>query len=278
MKRTFYLIVIIFILILSVTSCTAQKASSSVPAVASSQRANLAVNSTSTDKKSGIDVQSHVTLSNSGCTYNGQSAYLRLKMVKGRYYEGWNPGAYMGTLWEGSFVIELADEYGKTIAETDMSKMFSETLVFKFSFNLEFDDYNNDGNMDFTIGQYTSSNGRIYKIFTLRKDGKVEELPVKDHPDLFISNSTGYYSTKLNKINGTTFEIEYYDNSVQDNNKQNTYVKYAKAEDGFMQFTKTGTNIEGYVEIASINQKNEVEIKKYPFGKTVIVYCKCNYS
>lgn len=39
-------------------------------------------------------------------------------------------------------------------------------------------------------------------------------MPIKDHPDLFISNRTGNYSTKLNKIDGMTFEIEYYDNSV----------------------------------------------------------------
>ncbi len=169
---------------------------------------------TSEDTCPEIDVQSPMTLSNTELTFGGQPAYLRLKMVKGRYYEDWNPGAYMGTLWEGNFVIELADEFGKTIAETDISKMFSEPLTFKSSFDLEFDDYNKDGNLDFTIGQYASGNGRVYKIFTLRKDGKIDELPVKDHPEMFISNSTGYYSAKLNKIDGTTFETEYYDNSV----------------------------------------------------------------
>ncbi|MEA4822237.1 MAG: hypothetical protein VB122_08455 [Erysipelotrichales bacterium] len=87
-------------------------------------------------------------------------------------------------------------------------------MTFKSSFNIEFDDYNNDGDLDFTIGQYGSSNGYLYKIFKLRKNGKVEELPIKDHTDLFISNRTASYSTKLNKINGNTFEIEYYDNSV----------------------------------------------------------------
>ena len=193
---------------------TTQKGSNSTPAIASVQNGNSAVIPSATDKKPEIDIQSPMTLSNSICTFKGQSAYLRLKMVKGRYYEDWNPGAYMGTLWEGSFVIELADESGRTIAETDISKMFSGPLTFKSSFNLEFDDYNNDGDPDFTIGQYASSNGRVYKLFTLRKDGKVEELPVKDHPDLFVSDTTGYYSTKLNKIDGTTFEIESYDNSV----------------------------------------------------------------
>lgn len=91
--------------------------------------------------------------------------------------------------------------------------MFNEPLLFNSSFNLEFDDYNNDGDLDFTIGQYGSSNGNVYKIFTLKKDGKVELLPIKDHSELFISKTTGKYSTKLNKINGDTFEIEYYNNA-----------------------------------------------------------------
>ncbi len=213
MKRTIYLIIIL-VLILPVTSCTARKASGSVTAAASSLNVAHADITIPFNKKPEIDIQSPMTLSNSMVTFNGQTAYLRLKMIKGRYYEDWNPGAYMGTLWEGSFIFELSDEYGKTIAETDISKMFTEPLTFSSSFNIEFNDYNNDGDSDFTIGQYGSSNGYFYRIFTLRKDGKVEQLPIKDHTDLFISNRTGSYSTKLDIINGTTFEIEYYDNSV----------------------------------------------------------------
>lgn len=213
MKRTVYSIAITFILILSVTSCTAQKSGSSVTAGTPVLSVDSAANTSTPEKKLEIDIQSPMTLSNTMCTFNGQSAYLRLKMVKGRYYEDWNPGALMGTIWEGSFVIDLTDEYGKIITETDISKMFTETLTFKTSFNLEFDDYNNDGDLDFTIGQYGSSNGNVYKIFTLRKDGSIEELPVKDHPNLFISDSAGYYSTKLKKMDKESFKIGYYDNS-----------------------------------------------------------------
>ena len=213
MKRTVYSIAIILILVLLATSCAAQEVNSSVTEATSVKGVDSTINITTSEKKSNIDVQSPMTLSNTELTFSGQPAYLRMKMVKGRYYEDWNPGAYMGTLWEGSFIIELSDEYGKTIAETDISDMFSEALIFNSSFNIEFDDYNNDGDLDFTIGQYGSSNGYLYKLFTLRKDGKVEQLPIKDHPELFISNRTGNYSTKLCKINGTTFEIEYYNNA-----------------------------------------------------------------
>lgn len=49
------------------------------------------------------------------------------------------------------------------------------------------------------------------------KNGKVEVLCVKDYSSLFISNSTGYYSTKLTKIDNVTFKIQYYDNSKGEN-------------------------------------------------------------
>lgn len=160
-----------------------------------------------------IVIQSPMTISNSECAFKGETVYLRLKMMKGRYYEDWNPGAIMGSIREGQFSAELADETDKTIAITDISSMYDEPLVFNSTFDLEFDDYNNDGDPDFTIGQYGSSNGNLYRIFTLRKNGKIEPLPVKDHTDLFISSTTGYYSTQLNKIDATSFEVEYYDNT-----------------------------------------------------------------
>jgi bla regulator protein BlaR1 len=200
-------------LVLFVASCAAKKTGYNAAGTVV-QGADTTTNTNTPENKSKINIQTPMTLSNTEFTFNGQLAYMRLKMVKGRYYEDWNPGAYMGTNWEGQFVIDLADELGNNIAETDISKIFSEPLTFNSTFSIELDDYNDDGDLDFTIGQYGSSNGYLYRIFTLRKDGKVEQLTIKDHTDLFISNRTGNYSTKLNKIKGAAFEIEYYDNSV----------------------------------------------------------------
>lgn len=166
------------------------------------------------DNYSDIITQSPMTLSNNYLfSINGENQYLRLKMVRGKYYENWVPGTYMGTIWEGNFIIEMADDSGNTIARTDLNKFYKEPLIFNSSFQIQFDDYNNDGDIDFTIGQYASSNGGDYKLFTLRKDGGIEELPIKDYLSLFISNTTGVYSTKLSKIDNITFKKEYYDNS-----------------------------------------------------------------
>lgn len=166
------------------------------------------------DSHSDIMIQSPMTLSNNALFHiNGENQYLRLKMAKGKYYEDWLPGAYMGTIWEGDFIFELADDSGNTIAQTDLNKFYKDPLTFNSSFQIQFDDYNNDGDIDFTIGQYTSSNGNDYRLFTMRKGGKIEELPVQGFSSLFISNSTGFYSIKLTKVDNSTFKKEYYDNS-----------------------------------------------------------------
>lgn len=123
----------------------------------------------------------------------------------------------MGTIWEGYFTIELTDESGNVIGQTGLDKIFKEPLIFISSFQIQFDDYSNDGDIDFTIGQYASSNGREYKLFTLKKDGKIEELPVKGYPSLFISNTIGFYSTKLTKVDNAAFKTEYYDSSIGKN-------------------------------------------------------------
>lgn len=195
----------VFISMLLLTACSSRENSST--ASSNSPIKNK-------DNYSDITIQSPMTLSNNYLfSINGENQYLRLKMIKGKYYEDWFPGAYMGTIWEGNFIIELADDSGNTIAQTDLSKFYKELLTFNSSFQIQFDDYNNDGDIDFTIGQYSSSNGNDYKLFTIRKDGKIEELPIKGYSSLFISNATGFYSTKLTKVDNITFKKEYYDNS-----------------------------------------------------------------
>ena len=170
------------------------------------------------DRFSDITVYSPMTLSNNDMySINGENQFLRLLMIKGKYYEEWTPGPYMGTIWEGNFIIELINDSGESISKIDLSEVYKEKLIFTSPFQIQFDDYNNDGDIDFTIGQYSSSNGREYTLFSLRKDGKIETLPMQGYSSLFISNTTGYYSTKLTKITDTSFTIEYYDNSVANN-------------------------------------------------------------
>jgi hypothetical protein len=163
-----------------------------------------------------VEVTGPMTVSrNDLFSITGKQEFLNISLVKGKYGEDWNPSPFMGRSWTGDFEIILLTEYGEIKQKWKLNDyMGSEIPVFNSYFDLAFDDYNGDGNMDFTIGQYGSSNGNIFKILTLTQDGQIEELRIKDHPTLFISERTGRYSTKLEKINSKSFRVSYYDNSI----------------------------------------------------------------
>lgn len=162
-------------------------------------------------RRENISVLSPMTLSNHDLYHvNGQNRSLRLKMIQGTYREDWAYSNLMGPRWEGEFVIEVADESGRTVATTSLNAMYGEPLTFYSPFTIWFDDYNGDGDPDFTIGQKASTNGNLYRLFTLRSDGRVEPLPVEGEP-LFISVTTGIHSTKLDKAEDRAFFMVYYD-------------------------------------------------------------------
>ena len=207
MKKTIFIIISLTLLGFLLVSCSTHDTS------VTSNPSN-----DSKDNNPNISIQSSMTLSNNDLfPLNGKQQYLRVKMIEGKYYEDWNSGAFMGTIWNGSFIIELNDDSGNVMTKTDLSTVYEEPLIFNSAFEIAFDDYNNDEDLDFTIGQYSSSNGNNYKLFTLRSDGKVEELPIKDYHSLFISKTEGFYSTKLTKVDKNSFHIQYYDNSKQKN-------------------------------------------------------------
>jgi hypothetical protein len=138
--------------------------------------------------------------------------YLSVVLTSGKYFEDWSPGPLMGRNWKGEFQIQLSNENGEVKSAVELTDYFYDEIVFNSFFDIDFDDYNGDGNIDFTIGQYASSNGSIFKLFTLDHSGRIEELPIKGHHEIFVSG-TGRYSTKLAN-NQFGFSSTYYDNSI----------------------------------------------------------------
>lgn len=134
-----------------------------------------------------------------------------VRMVDGKQYEETEAGPFQGWNWQGKFVVSLIDEAGKTISELDLNEAFGgQDLVFNSSFLLQFDDYNNDGNLDFALGQYASSNGNVYRLFTI-KDDVIELLPVKTG-EIFSSGGRSRYTTEFEKFAKSGFINTYYDN------------------------------------------------------------------
>lgn len=161
-----------------------------------------------------IHITGPITLSrNDLFDLTNKKEYLNVIQTDGEYFEDWTPGPFMGRTWRGNFQIQLSNEQGEVKSSVNLNSFFDGDVVFNSFFNLEFDDYNGDGNLDFTIGQYASSNGNVFKLFTLSNSGDIKELQVKDHNGIFISDKMRY-STKLSKTSADGFSVEFYDNSI----------------------------------------------------------------
>jgi hypothetical protein len=140
--------------------------------------------------------------------------FLSLQLLEGQYSEDWSTmGPLTGRNWSGNFQLTVTDEQGRTLSTFPLSGHFVEELGFSNFFEIRFDNYNGDGDPDFTIGQYGSSNGNFYKLFTLRQDYVIEDLSIKPGPELFIS-SPDRYSAKLDKVDEITFKTSNYDNAA----------------------------------------------------------------
>ena len=175
---------------------------------------------------------------------NSYNESLIVKMTDGRYYEDKEPGAYMGSNWEGKFHIQLIDDKGNMISELDLNRAFNEQkLNFQNAFSIEFDDYNNDDNIDFAIGQYASSNGNVYKLFTISSAGKIEELLIKEQSEIFSSGGNRY-SKRFEKIDITSFKNQYYDNS-----KGKTFETYYSWSNNENQFVKKRVDESGDINL-----------------------------
>lgn len=161
-----------------------------------------------------ITVKGPMTISSNNLyPYTQKNELLNLQLTKGSYHEDWSPSPFAGRNWSGDFQLVITDEHGNIKEEFQLNEHFEEPLVFNDIFEIQFDDYNDDGDIDFTIGQYGTSNGNFYKLFTI-KDEHIQELQVKENPELFISNGTSRHSTKLDKVNDKSFTKTMYDNSI----------------------------------------------------------------
>ncbi len=141
-----------------------------------------------------------------------KQASLKLLMTRGKHITDGEAGPYGTDYYEGNLVGEVYDSNNKLLYSNDLSQFYSEALIFRDSFTLVTDDYNNDGQPDFTIGQYVSGNFNTYNIFSVEADGEIVRLPVENQPDgILCSRFEGYYSTGFKKVEGNGIKFSVYD-------------------------------------------------------------------
>lgn len=167
-----------------------------------------------------IQIKSPIVVShNSVMLKDGSYVYVNIEMTKGSYSFATLGGSVYGSNWEGEYQIRVyreENEYDNPSFKTPLCIANESSLNFNSLFYLEFDDYNNDGNPDFTIGQWGSSNGNNFEIFSIDNEGTVINL----NTEVFVSDHS--FSILLEKLSPTSFTFSYY-NIIEAEWKQSIY-------------------------------------------------------
>ncbi len=151
---------------------------------------------------------------------DGTKERIQIVMDRGERKRDTEPWCGNGEKWEGEFRIRIWK--GKTLlSNQSLNELMSpeagpaESLFFWAPrFALVFADYNGDGRSDFNLGQYRSCNGNHYQLFTIRADGWISRLPVKNGYGFFVSPPNKVNSTRLIRVTGSLVRFPFYDNTA----------------------------------------------------------------
>jgi hypothetical protein len=161
-----------------------------------------------------IKIESPIVFSHNSVKIADKSTvFVNIEMISGQYAYDEFPGNNQGSNWSGQYQIRVykdETDFKNPICLAPVSIAGSQPMDFKSEFALAFDDYNNDNNPDFTLGQYVSSNGYEYALFTINQAGEAEKLDT----DGLMYISEHDYSVKLEKLSSTSFAISSYDNGT----------------------------------------------------------------
>lgn len=144
---------------------------------------------------------------------------VRLIMESGTYFDSDNapPGGGIGEdNYQGDFRLEVQKD-GKPVSSLELG-----SLLFNGTFSLVFDDYNDDGSPDFSVGQWAGSNYNAFSLYSLDKDGQLSSLGEimtsegkgENDGSLLFSHKNGVISTRLYDQNtGKMTDVSYVWNS-----------------------------------------------------------------
>lgn len=152
---------------------------------------------------------------------DGKTEEIEIVLENGRRYNDKELWCGSGEKWEGYFLIRVKKD-GFVLSVQSLNSLMSSSenspdpLFFRTpEFSLIFKDYNNDGQIDFNLGQYAGCNGNYYKLFTFKPDGTIVRLPVKDQEYGFsVSNpADNPNSTDSIYTDGNLVRFSYYSQS-----------------------------------------------------------------
>ncbi len=177
--------------------------------------------SSSKDRKQPAALKNFVIADNGTALSDGRKVTVRLVMTDGKYYDQsqvpYGGGTYDQN-YRGSYEIRVFDAAGKLLSKTALDNTqggSADDINFPGKFNLLFDDYNRDGNPDFTIGQWGVNGMDDYQIFTVMPNGSVKNLT--SHVDIF--NNSQEPSVRFEKDEKSGFYATVYNMELRKNEK-----------------------------------------------------------
>lgn len=169
-------------------------------------------------KNAEITVQAPIILAEGHTQLaSGENVAVYLEMIKGRYFQadlGESP--YLSN-FQGTYQFRVTEKANpsNTLCTEVISFDDGGELNFSQTFVLGFQDYNGDGNPDFTLGQRSvGSTNMLYQLYSLNSDGNIYNLTFSDGHKAFIAladtNKASSFSIKLELRDGQVI-IPYYD-------------------------------------------------------------------
>lgn len=135
--------------------------------------------------------------------FNGDGRMDRISiwLTEGKRYDDSMQWAGMGEKYEGHFILVVTIA-GKRPVVMNLNRLFypgrrKEPSMFFWDrpWEFHFADYNNDGLLDFNLGQCAGTVALEFRLFTVARDGVVHVLPVEGRPNWFLSINLHEHST-----------------------------------------------------------------------------------
>ena len=143
----------------------------------------------------------------------GMNFELDIIMKDGYHYWEEEPSPFYGDNYIGQYEMILKKD-GIVVDEYDLSQdweeRYNEEMRFSRTFEIELIDYDNDGNYEFLMGQYFSSNLNIYHMYQINTT--TNEIAAMS--DMGFFNMSGKRETeRLKQEDDGNYYIQGYDNS-----------------------------------------------------------------
>lgn len=164
------------------------------------------------DNTPKIAINNPIVMANGYIT--SQNYYLQIVLKEGSYRYDFLTGQQ--SFWNGSYYLQVfqdTPEQANLISETQLEIGHEKELSFPGQFELFLDDYNNDGQSDFTLGQWIGSNQSIYQIYSIDQNGIPYIIPISisgnEQNSMIIASHS--YSIALQKVSKDSITYENYD-------------------------------------------------------------------